>query len=236
MKRKALSGKKLPAHKTHRCSSQKELATLVADKIISVVKEQQKKSTQCNIMITGERSIQDTLRQVIKKQNSCEWKHVHLYLVDEKITSKEKETNQHKNKEFLTHTKILKNNIHLFPHNTKTPQEECDKYSANVAKNKIIDIVLLAAGEDADIAALFPEHKHSDSNKDAMFIEDSPKAPASRMTITTKVLEKTKLCLLVFNGKEKQQAFELFSQTKSEKKCPARYALKATECHTFTYF
>lgn len=236
MKRKALSGKKLPAHKIHKCASQKELATLIADKIISSVKEHEKKAAQCNMMIPGGRSIQETLRQVIKKQNSCDWKHVHLYFVDERITNKEKDTNQHSNKEFLAQTKIPKENIHLFQHNTKTPEEDCDKYNKLIAKNKIIDIVLLGAGEDGHIASLFPEHKHTDSNKDIILIDNSPKKPAERITITPQVLDKTKLCLLVFNGKEKQAAFELWSQTKSEKKCPAKYALKATECHTYTHF
>jgi 6-phosphogluconolactonase len=71
-----------------------------------------------------------------------------------------------------------------------------------------LDVALLGMGPDGHIASLFPGHPVLLGAKDAAiaYVEDSPKPPPRRMTLTLPFLKKTSHSILVAMGESKRDA------------------------------
>jgi len=98
------------------------------------------------------------------------------------------------------------------------------------------DIVLLSSGEDGHIGALYPDH-HSFTDNAPLFIEldDSPKPPPHRMSLSREHLKKAHGVVVLFLGEEKRDALKKFQDASiDESKCPARLANFAEHAYIIT--
>ena len=90
------------------------------------------------------------------------------------------------------------------------------------------DLLIFGVGEDGHIASLFPKRKELGAKGEKWLeIENAPKPPPRRVTISPSVIARAKEVWLVFRGKEKQKALKRFLDKKtSVKDCPAKLALE----------
>jgi 6-phosphogluconolactonase len=111
------------------------------------------------------------------------------------------------------------------------------KYTALLEKyGGEFDIVLVSSGEDGHIAALYPDHKAmSVSGKRYIFLSDSPKPPANRITSSVELIHKAKLLIVLFIGESKREAYEKFNNARIPiLDCPAKLALKVKNVIVYT--
>ena len=71
-----------------------------------------------------------------------------------------------------------------------------------------LDVALLGAGPDGHIASLFPGHGALGSMEPAVAVRDSPKPPATRITLTLPVLNACPVVIVVARGAEKAEALQ----------------------------
>ena len=97
-------------------------------------------------------------------------------------------------------------------------QKRCisDREKELVDLGSVYDIVLLSSGEDGHIGAIYPNH-HSFDDDAEMFItmDDSPKPPPKRMSISKKLLKKTGTAIILFKGDAKKDAYMKFLDKKT---------------------
>jgi 6-phosphogluconolactonase len=105
----------------------------------------------------------------------------------------------------------------------------------NIAGKHAFDIVILSAGEDGHIAALFPGHQTLLAVHPGYVIEEhAPKPPAHRITVTLPLLLSAGEAFLFITG-DKQEAYDAFlSSTLSTQQCPAKFVVQIPRCTVFT--
>jgi 6-phosphogluconolactonase len=69
-----------------------------------------------------------------------------------------------------------------------------------------LDVLLLGMGEDGHVASLFPEHPALDADGVVTLVDDSPKPPAERITLTLGFLSTASHAILVATGAGKRDA------------------------------
>ena len=87
--------------------------------------------------------------------------------------------------------------------------------------------MLLSAGEDGHVGALFPRH-HSVEDRHHGFIvmDDSPKPPPGRMTSSLSLMQTASAAVLIFAGEAKREAYARFNDTSCPvADCPAKLVL-----------
>ena len=71
------------------------------------------------------------------------------------------------------------------------------------------DVVLLGIGPDAHVASLFPEHPATHSEQVAVAVHNSPKPPATRVSLTFPTLNHARQAWILASGISKAQALRL---------------------------
>jgi 6-phosphogluconolactonase len=113
---------------------------------------------------------------------------------------------------FLSRCPIPKSNIHtIAPSLIGTPSKAAADYSKQLAAIfgddcdfPEFDLVLLGVGPDGHTASLFPGHELvSERNAWVASLDDSPKAPPSRITLTLPVLNSSRSVFFVAAGESK---------------------------------
>lgn len=101
--------------------------------------------------------------------------------------------------------------------------------SKNISKDytksfPFIDIWLFWVGEDWHIASIFPKHQIlKDKSNSYLQINDSPKLPKNRITISPLYLQSINTCFVFFIWEKKLKAFENFLDPGIwENQCPAK--------------
>ncbi|KCZ82485.1 hypothetical protein H312_00143 [Anncaliia algerae PRA339] len=161
-------------------------------------------SRDVNIMISGG-SILKVLENInYERINTENWK---IFFADERLESED--------------TNLAAANYLLTKLRCKvTPFQSTCLYS-DLFKNIVIDLAILGIGEDGHIASLFPNSYTLKSKEYFISIDDSPKLPPKRNTITVKFIN-DKINKLIFllppsNGKikdVKQPHFSILEKIK----------------------
>jgi len=191
------------------------------DKAIHGILTQQKSLV---LGIPGGRSVAGIFQQMLYRK--IPWKKIHIFMVDERqVHLKDKESNYKLARDtFITQLidddKIHLNNIHPYRLNDgiKIYQKELEEYGGRY------DIILLSSGEDGHIGAIYPNH-HSFDDESEYYIkmDDSPKPPPERISMSRKMLLKSQCAMLLFLGEGKRQAYERFHDMNvSFRECPAK--------------
>jgi len=99
-----------------------------------------------------------------------------------------------------------------------------------------INIALLGAGPDSHTCSLFPEHSSiNNPSEDFILVENSPKPPARRISMSRAMVENTDHVFVFLVGEGKRDAYNNFmdDSVKAEN-APIKTALKAYECSVFS--
>jgi 6-phosphogluconolactonase len=94
------------------------------------------------------------------------------------------------------------------------PDEGAAEYERVVAANSPLDIVVLGIGEDGHTASLFPGHAALNAHNLVVGIDDSPKPPPERITLTLPVLRAAKRVIILATGSGKAEAVAQAKQGK----------------------
>lgn len=212
-----------------------QAAKTIAESIMSLLKKQE----HVVFATAGGRSVA-TLFQRLSLIDSIPWEKIHIFMVDERIVPLD-----HSDSNFKLVKMNLIDNIASFPKENVHPfiisKNDSDygvsKYETELKKyGGLFDIVLLSAGEDGHIGGIFPHHRSfDDEEKSFIFINDSPKAPSKRMSLTKILLTKAQVGILIFAGEGKRYALESYFNTQlTAKDCPAKLINLLPEFHVFT--
>lgn len=186
--------------------------------------------------IPGGTSVTGIFEHLLKQH--IDWKRVHIFMVDERcvsLNSLESNYRQAYNlfiKPLIEDKKLPEDNAHPFIYDPEQAPSSIKKYDATLEKfGRRFDVILVSSGADGHIAALFPKHNSVITENTTFFLmNNSPKLPAKRMSAPRKLLQTAKFGVLVFLGKDKQQAFDKFNDSKvSIIDCPAKLISTVSE-------
>lgn len=200
----------------------KDAADFLENSINSVLVE--KKS--CIIGLPGGRSVGKICEHLVKRK--IDWRRCEFFMVDERVVSITSETSNFFISQIylfdplLKKKKITTSQVHPFLFNSSLSDFGAEDYGKEVLLAGGFDIILLSAGEDGHIAALFPNHVSIESDFPGFIpVYDSPKLPSQRVTATKKLLLHAKFCCLLFIGPSKKEAHELFLTSENYLHVPA---------------
>jgi 6-phosphogluconolactonase len=198
----------------------KKAALVIMQSINSVLKSKK----NAVVGVCGGRSAASIFQAL--KMTKMPWKNVHFFMVDERLVPIDNnESNFKLAFDNFLKSEVPKKNIHPFVFNPEKMDKGIKDYSMQLKKlGGCYDILMLSSGEDGHIGALYPNH-HSiqDDSKDFIIMDDSPKPPKDRMSISRNMLLKTEHAVILFVGKTKKEAYGKFLIDKSNfSDCPAR--------------
>ncbi len=231
----------MPLPKTFHSKSQaaldKKAVAVLASEISSILKKQ----NRAVLCIPGGRSVVGIF-SLLRNERRIPWRNVHIFMADERrVPVTDAESNfALANKTFiasLVKQQLLpESNVHPFvlkgsaADSVKSYNREFMKQSGRC------DIVLLSSGEDGHVASLYPSHPSiRDSSAGYILVGNSPKPPAKRISMSSKLIASSKVAIILFFGDAKRDAYRAFkSKTATVLSCPAKLALKAKKCYIFT--
>ncbi|THD25928.1 6-phosphogluconolactonase/Glucosamine-6-phosphat e isomerase/deaminase [Fasciola hepatica] len=158
------------------------------------------------------------------------WNLAHFFYCDERMVPVTHSENTHRVYAELIYPKlpIPQENIHIV--NTDLPAKEAAKdYHEQLMEffgasrgYPTFDLLLLGIGPDGHTCSLFPGHPllHCEDRSVAA-IEDSPKPPPQRVTLTLPVLNKAKRVFFIVSGENKANAVaDVFNSNESPSLLP----------------
>jgi 6-phosphogluconolactonase len=196
---------------------------------------------QVNLAVPGGRSVAKIFSEML--QEEVDWQRVHLFVVDERLVPLDHpESNYQLLREHLIDPlvetgRIARGNAHPFVFDSTAPEESVREYERILGEHGLrYDVILLSAGEDGHVGALYPNH-HSlaDSHHGYILMDDSPKPPPERMTSSLSLLQTAAVAVVLFVGEAKREAFEQFSNPETPiDACPAKLVRAIPDTTVFT--
>lgn len=133
----------------------------------------------------------------------------------------------------LNDSGIPERNIHPFKFDDRLSDYGLAKYQQEFdEEGGEIDILFLSSGEDGHVLSLFPNHSSiRDNSKGYINVEDSPKPPSERISMSRELAKSAKLSIIFFIGSQKKEAYKNFLDQKVPiSECPAKIALDSDCC------
>ncbi|KAJ9049529.1 suppressor of los1-1 [Entomophthora muscae] len=166
-------------------------------------------------------TLPNTLAAVLKNNKEVDFSKWHVFFADERCVPLDHEDSNYllSKKELLDHVPIPSDNVYTINNNlVKNPTEAAKDYKSILAKvfndkNEVrfptFDLILLGIGPDGHTCSLFPGHTLLEE-KDLWVapIEDSPKPPPQRITLTYPILNQANAVAFVVTGKNEHTALE----------------------------
>lgn len=144
-----------------------------------------------------------------------------VFYADERCVPLDHEDSNHRlaTEEFFRHTTIPSENIHTIDTSLLNDLEELsDAYEKELirefaqkdsARFPIFDLILLGVGPDGHTASLFPGHELlSEEDRWVAWIDDSPKPPPKRITLTYPVINHAARVAFVMIGDSKAHVLQ----------------------------
>ena len=164
------------------------------------------------------------------KEVNIPWNRVHIFMIDEKLVPVDDEESNFRLVDrgllswLVDEGGLLPQNIHPFIMDEDMPDYGIREYEINLRMIKEnYDIIVLGAGEDGHVGALFPNLTVKDNSDYFLITHESPRPPKDRMTSSRKLLERSRMAVVLFFGEGKREAYEKFNNPKvSTDDCPAK--------------
>ena len=193
------------------------------------------------LAVPGGRSAAIIFQAMLREK--LDWRRVHFFIVDERLVPVDHpESNFRLLREHLVAPlsqagRIDPANAHPFVFDPASADRGAARYERDLADLGFrFDIVLLSAGEDGHVGAIFPRH-HSVEDRHHGFIvmDDSPKPPPGRMTSSLSLIQTAAAAVLIFAGEAKREAYGRFHDKACPvSNCPAKLVLAIKDVAVFT--
>lgn len=141
-------------------------------------------------------------------KQSLDWANWEIFLGDERCLPESSDDRNSKmaQRTLLDHVEIPSQNIFFIP--SELGSDIAAKQYAETIQSKLpFDLVLLGMGEDGHTASLFPGHVH-DTNELVHAVQDAPKPPADRVSISASSLSNSQQVLIIVTGAGKKDRVE----------------------------
>jgi 6-phosphogluconolactonase len=196
---------------------------------------------QVNLAVPGGRSVVTIFAAMLNEP--VDWARVHFFILDERLVPIDHPDSNYKL--LLDHLitplvragAVSQENAHPFILDPASPDRGAGRYERVLAGQGFrYDIILLSAGEDGHVGALFPRH-HSlaDTHHGFIVMDDAPKPPPERMTSSLSLLRTAQAAILLFVGEAKREAFDKFNDIACPiVDCPAKLVLSMKDAAVFT--
>lgn len=172
-----------------------------------------------------------------------DWGRIHLFAVDERLVlPADPDFNfaiaeEHLVAPLVASGRMPRENAHPFVFAPASPDLGVARYERELeALGGRFDVVLLSAGEDGHVAALFPGHPSIGNPRHGFLtMDDSPKPPPGRMTSSASLIRASGSAVLLFVGEAKREALERFEDDAIPVSgCPAKLVLELGDATVFT--
>ncbi|MCF7875704.1 6-phosphogluconolactonase [Candidatus Bipolaricaulota bacterium] len=201
------------------------------------------------ISLSGGRSVQPFYRLIpefsefVSRDN---WKRVHFFWTDERLVPADSPESNYKLAKdfFLSELKkkgiLSSSNIHGFPGDTAEPGKAINNYQFELKRvsGGVVHLPVLGAGGDGHVGSLFPDSSTLEVDEDDfVYIDNSPKPPKRRISISPGAIKRSVYPFLFFLGEEKKEAYDCFkNRSKAYSDCPCKLALTGTSgtCYVIT--
>lgn len=180
--------------------------------ILNLIEASSKESIKTNgifnFLLTGG----DTPRLLYQKLSllNTNWDNWNFWITDERFYN-DLDINYNYNcemifSEFLNKISITKKQIH-FIDKSKCYNDAVVFYKHELLKLVLFDFAILGIGEDGHTASLFPGNDigELDTSDDVLTVNNSPKAPTKRISLSVNRLNKSKNILFMAKGESKSE-------------------------------
>ena len=215
-----------------------ELSRAAVEILVAEINKLLEQKEQIILVIPGGRSVA-ALWNLLADEQRIPWSKVQVFLVDERVVPPTHADSNYKLdhdlflKKLMDSGQLPKENVHPF-----NPEDNEDKVSINyneeLKKYGKPDIIILSSGEDGHVGALYPNHSVKNEAEGYIVMDDSPKPPPVRMSMSRKTMLAATAALLFFVGQGKKDAYEKFKQGDDIIECPARLVKQIKDSYVLT--
>ncbi len=180
-----------------------QLLALAAAKKIAFLAEDAISQRGCfKIVLAGGNTPKMTYEALIA--HSIDLSDWHIYLGDERYLppSSYELNSQMVERTLLSKTKISPKNIHFFDVG-KPPARAAYEYQSLLQNAYPFDLVMLGIGGDGHTASLFPGTSSVDDSEMVLVVNDAPKSPSTRLTMSFDSLSNNRNVMLLASGLDK---------------------------------
>ena len=196
-----------------------EVARAAAAAFVDAVVAAQRARVQAHVVLTGGGTGIAMLEHVRREQGGIDWSAMNVYFGDERfLPPGDPDRNEVQARQaLLDHVPIDPARIHTMPalgeDGCSTPQASAQRYSELLAAHSpdgtvpVFDVHLLGMGGEGHINSLFP---HTDAVRESerfvVGVDDSPKPPPARVTLTLPAVRRARQVWLLVTGAAKADA------------------------------
>ena len=215
-----------------------EITKKSAQIFLEHVKRQLEKKDEIVVALSGGSTVIGIFKELARGGDPVLGK-VHYFFVDERVVPLDHEDSNYLQAKKLFFDPLLQKKVIQEDHIHPIPYQEArsvmltdyNEELERVSGGLFFDILLLGIGPDGHIASLFPNH-HSikDDSEGFIFLDDSPKPPPERLTASRKMIENSKVALvLVIDAKKKDALEKYLKGSTTVEECPLKVVNKLKE-------
>jgi 6-phosphogluconolactonase len=196
------------------------LVAAAGERLIGVIESAAAARGQALIVLTGGGNGNRLLRYLRERSGRVDWAKVHLFWGDERyVTETDGERNDKQAREaLLDHIEIPSRNVHPMPASDGEFGNDLGAaalgYEQVLAANAepgqpapVFDVHLLGVGPEGHVNSLFPDTPAvREKTRLVVGVEDSPKPPPTRITLTLPAIQRSREVWLMVSGGEKAEA------------------------------
>lgn len=196
------------------------LVAAAGDRLVQAIATAIASRGQAQVVLTGGGTGIGLLKHVGAHDDAIDWSKVHLYWGDERfVPADDDERNEKQAREALIdHIAIPAGNVHPMAPSDGEFGEDLDAaagaYADVLADNAetgqpapVFDVHLLGMGGEGHINSLFPHTAATaETERLVVGVEDSPKPPPRRITLTLPAVRRSREVWLVVSGEAKAEA------------------------------
>lgn len=190
----------------HTFQSQDDINQAAVNRILQAADEAIAKYGSFLIVLAGGSTPKSVYQLLAKEQ--ADWENWHVYHNDDRCLPADHDDRNSKmaREAWLNHVTIPAEQIHDIPAELGNIAG-AKAYAETLSGVRTFDLVILGLGEDGHTASLFPGHE-VDNTADAVPVNNSPKPPADRITISQNRLNNTNEVMFLVTGSGKQEAVD----------------------------
>ena len=191
--------------RVHIFSSNVATFEATASKVTELINKGIQSHKTSHVIVASGNSISQTLGLLSK--DDADWSKVNWYLADERCVAQDDRLRND-----LQVARVLKKSLGenfgrvISASSSLSPKEAASEYASRISAIDMFDFCLLGMGNDGHIASLLPKHPALNSNQLCSDIYDSPNPPATRITVTLKLMQSVSNRILVTAGSGKSSA------------------------------
>ena len=196
------------------------LVAAAGDRLVAAITDAIEKRGKAQIVLTGGGTGIGLLKRVGERGEKIDWSKVHLYWGDDRFVPEDDDERNYKQAKeaLLDHIDIPAANVHPMSASGAAFGDDLDAaardYEQVLAANANdgeptpdFDVHLLGMGPEGHINSLFPDTPAVRETKELVLgVEDSPKPPPRRITLTLPAVQRSREVWLVVSGVGKADA------------------------------